>query len=124
MSSYSLPKAVFFDWDGTLVDSFAFLHAAHNYTRAQFGMDSFSLDVFAMYFGQPREKLYAEIYGADNIEAAKGHFEHYVYSNHAKDLKPLPGAKELLETLEGLGIPCGVVTNKKGDLVRKEIENY
>ncbi len=118
------PKAVFFDWDGTLVDSFAFLHAAHNHTRAQFGMEPFALEVFEGYFGQPREKLYAEIYGADNIEEAKGHFETYVYANHAEGLKPIVDAEEVLKALERLGVPCGVVTNKKRDLVEKEIQNY
>lgn len=118
------PKAVFFDWDGTLVDSFAFLHAAHNYTRKQFDLMPFSLEDFGGYFGQPREKLYAEIYGVENIETAKTHFEHYVYSNHKEGLKPLNGALEVLEVLRDLAVPCGVVTNKKRDLVEAEIKNY
>ncbi len=118
------PKAVFFDWDGTLVDSFAFLHAAHNHTRAQFGMEPFELEVFEGYFGQPREKLYAEIYGPENIEAAKGHFEAFVYANHADGVKPIDGSADILKTLKQLGIPCGVVTNKKQELVSAEIKNF
>lgn len=124
MTLPSFPKAVFFDWDGTLVDSFAFLHAAHNHTRAQFGMEPFALEVFAGYFGQPREKLYAEIYGRENIEAAKGHFEAFVTAHHLEHLKPQPGAQALLEALESLDVPCGVITNKKRTLVEAEISNY
>ncbi|MCB9980920.1 MAG: HAD family hydrolase [Rhodospirillales bacterium] len=122
--SLERPEAVFFDWDGTLVDSFAFLHGAHNYTRAQFGIAPFSLEDFGRYFGQPREKLYIQLYGAENVEAAKGHFEAYVMEHHKEGLKPISGAQEVLEVLHRLGVPCGVVTNKKKDLVLREIENY
>ena len=118
-----LPKAVFFDWDGTLVDSFSFLHAAHNYARAQFGMPSFTLEKFSEYFGQPREQLYAEIYG-ENKETAKTHFESFVYNNYKDHLKPLPHAEEVVRFFYEHNIPCGVVSNKKRDLIEAEIENY
>ena len=124
MSMLSKPKAIFFDWDGTLVDSFAFLHAAHNHTRAQFGMGQFTLEEFSGYFGQPREKLYTEIYGVENIETAKGHFETFVFANHIEGLKPMVGAPALIEGLSGTDVLCGVVTNKKRELVEAEIKNY
>lgn len=118
------PEAVFFDWDGTLVDSFAFLHAAHNHTRGQLGIAPFTLEDFRGYFGQPREQLYAELYGSENVDAAKGHFESYVMAHHKEGLKPVKGAQALLKTLYDMGVPCGVVTNKKKDLVEQEIINY
>ena len=124
MSQLSKPKAMFFDWDGTLVDSFAFLHAAHNHTRAQFDMGQFTLEEFSGYFGQPREKLYTEIYGVENIEEAKGYFESFVFANHIDGLKPMPGARALIEGLAQTDIALGVVTNKKRELVEAEIKNY
>lgn len=117
------PEAVFFDWDGTLVDSFRFLHAAHNHVRGILGIEPFSLDVFEGYFGQPREKLYRELYG-EYIEDAKTHFEAYVRANHLEGLKPTEGAQALLEALHQMAVPCGVVTNKKADLVAAEIQNF
>ncbi len=118
------PTAIFFDWDGTLADSFEFLYKAHNYTRGQFSMPNFSLEKWRGYFGQPREKLYAELYGIENIETAKMHFLKYVSDHHLKELHPMFGAKKLLETCAELGIICGVVTNKKSDLVAAEIKNF
>jgi len=116
-------KAVFWDWDGTLVDSFAFLHKTHNHVRSQFGMEGFTLEEFDGYFGKPREILYNNIYGADNVEEAKSHFESFVVEHHG-EIKPMMGAERLLEVFVGLGLPMGVVTNKKGVLVRKEITNH
>jgi phosphoglycolate phosphatase len=117
------PRAVFFDWDGTLVDSFEFLYRAHNHVRGVLRFDSFSIETFGGYFGQPREKLYTEIYG-EHREEAKTHFEAFVLANHVNDLKPLDGAAQVLEWYARAGIPMGVVTNKKGDLVRTEIANF
>ena len=116
-------KAVFWDWDGTLVDSFSFLHKTHNHVRRTFGMGEFSLEEFGNYFGKPREKLYKDIYGANNIEEAKKHFEAFVFAHH-HEIQPMQGAQKLLEAFETLGLPMGIVTNKKGVLVQKEIRNH
>lgn len=113
-------KAVFWDWDGTLVDSFAFLHKTHNHVRAKFGMDVFTVDEFGHYFGKPREELYRDIYGAENIEEAKGHFEAFVLANH-HEIQPMKGAQKLLEAFSKRGLPMVIVTNKKGALVTREV---
>ncbi len=118
-----LPKAVFFDWDGTLVDSFAFLHAAHNFARMNLGMEPFTLEVFEGYFGQPREILYTKIYG-EQRDSAKAYFEEFVFNNYKEHLKPLEGAKEVLDWFKAAGIPMGVVSNKKRELIEAEIVNY
>ena len=123
MSALDGIKAVFWDWDGTLVDSFSFLHKTHNHVRGIFGMPSFTVEEFGNYFGRPREILYREIYGAERIEEAKGHFEAYVLTNH-HEIQPMKGAERLLKALADKGLPMGIVTNKKGQLVAKEIINH
>ena len=35
-------KSVFFDWDGTLVDSIPLLFAAHNHVRVAMGLETWS----------------------------------------------------------------------------------
>ena len=123
MESITLPKAIFWDWDGTLVDSIDFLHGAHNHVRGIFDHPPFTREEFSQYFGQPREKLYREIYGADKIEEAKKHFETYVFANHHQ-IKAIDGAKNVLQILHNANVPMGVVTNKKGELVKREITNH
>lgn len=123
MDGIAWPKAVFFDWDGTLVDTFLFLHRAHNHVRGVFDLGSFTIEEFSHYFGKPRELLYAQIYGVERIETAKKHFEAFVIANHDQ-IQAMPGAADLLATLHDLAVPMGVVTNKKGDLVRKEIIHH
>ena len=117
------PSAIFLDWDGTLVDSFAFLLQAHNHVRGIIGFEPFNAEQFMEYFGQPREILYRNLYGKHGAEA-KIHFEAFVTEHHLKYLKPLPGADELLRTIHKLKIPMGIVSNKKGDFIRREIDNF
>lgn len=116
------PQAVFFDWDGTLADSFKFLYGAHLHVHALLSMEPFSLEAFEGYFGGPREKLYTEIYGGRR-EEAKAHFEAYVLANHLGGFEPMPGAPELIETVRARKLFAGVVSNKKANLITQEIRH-
>ncbi len=118
----TLPKAIFFDWDGTLVDSFIFLRQAHSHVRNAFGLPDITQEQFDTYFGMPRELLYKEIY-AENMEKAKSIFEEYVLENH-KNLEPMPGAEELLKAVFDMGITMGTVSNKKGGFMLNEIKHF
>lgn len=118
------PNAILFDWDGTLVDSFAFLNAAHNHTCKALGRPEITVEQFKQYFGKPREILYVDLYGAENVDAAKGLFEGYVIERHMHDLKQMIGAEGLLNTLYDLGFPMGVVSNKRATLITQEAAHY
>lgn len=116
------PEAVFFDWDGTLVDSYGFLNDAHSHVLSALGFPPFRQDEFKEYFGKPREILYATIY-KHRSEEAKTLFEKYVNENSDK-LKFMPAADRILDLLTSRKIKLGVVSNKKGSIVRREIENF
>lgn len=115
------PAAIIFDWDGTLVDSFGFLLAAHNHARANMKMPPVTDSDFRAVFGKSRETVYQTLYGARG-EEARGHFTSYVQQNHKKDVRPLPGAAQLLETMRAHNIQSAIVSNKQGSFVRAEIE--
>jgi phosphoglycolate phosphatase len=118
-----LPEVIFFDWDGTLADSYKFLEGAHNHVRRELGLNPFVGDEFKGYFGHPREKLYQELYGHE-IDRAKDLFGTYVRDNHVKHLKPMPGAHELVKTCADLGIVMGIISNKKAEFLTLEIETF
>ena len=124
LASIALPKAVFFDWDGTLVDSLAFLEAAHDHILQVFGKAPRAQGWFGdKYFGQPREFIYTDIYEAQS-EEAKPLFEAYVRENHIGALQPMDGAQEMLQAFQDHGVPMGVVTNKVREFVGPEIEHF
>lgn len=116
------PDAVFFDWDGTLVDTYEFLSAAHSYVLVQLGFPPFTEGEYKKYFGKPRDILYKEIY-KEKHEEAREHFQKYVTEN-AHQVHMLDGARDLLDVLKLENIPMGVVSNKLGSLVIREIEKF
>lgn len=117
----NVPEMVFFDWDGTLVDSYGFLNDAHGFVLDALGFPPFKEGEYKQYFGMPREILYPKIY-KDKGEEAKALFESYVFDN-AHKIQRMEGADVLLEALDAMDIPMGVISNKKADYIRKEAQH-
>jgi len=119
------PRAIFWDWDGTLVDSCAFLHGVHNRVRADLGRAPISRDAFMGHFGAPRAQLYTDLYGPENYDNARELFDIYVTQGHRTGaLKPLPDAQMTLQVASGLNLPMGVVSNKRPAFLRAEAAQF
>jgi phosphoglycolate phosphatase len=114
------PRAILFDWDNTLVDSWATIHEALNFVMGAMGKPAWSLvetqtrvrlslrESFPVHFGDRWEEA-REIY-LDRFRAI-----------HLERLTPLPGREAMLRSLAGQGIFLGVVSNKTGPLLRREV---
>lgn len=120
MIAHHPPAAIFLDWDGTLVDSYALLESAHNHTRQTLGFPALPEGSFASHFGKPRDLLYNALYPG-KFDEAKAEFERFYMANHLNGITILPGVESLLETISRAGITCGVVTNKKAAFIHQEI---
>ena len=115
------PRAILFDWDNTLVDSWATIHDALNFLMRAMAMPEWSLaetkervrlslrEAFPLYFGERWEEA-RDIY-LDRFRAI-----------HLDRLIPLPGREAMLRGLADQGIYLGIVSNKTGDLLRREVE--
>lgn len=114
------PRAILFDWDNTLVDSWATLHEARNHCLAAMGRPLWSLaetkerarlslrDEFPVLFGE-------------RWEEARGIYLDKVREIHLDRLAPLPGRERLLRALAGQEVFLGVVSNKTGEFLRREV---
>jgi phosphoglycolate phosphatase len=115
------PRAILFDWDNTLVDSWTTIHEALNAVMAAMGRPLWSLqetkervrlslrESFPLHFGDQWEEarqIYLDVFRAIHLER----------------LNPLPGRDELLRALFEEEIFLGVVSNKTGSLLRREAE--
>lgn len=113
------PEAVIFDWDGTLTSSEALInHAFQNtlsymnadHLKNQLGSAISARDFFQLHFGE-------------NAEKASTYFYQQVTGNHINELSVIDGADTLLDLLHKSQIPMFILSNKRGDLLRKEIEH-
>lgn len=116
------PSAVLFDWDNTLVDSWAVIHAALNETFGAMGHPLWTrAETEARVRGSLRD-TFPGMFGSRWQEAEKIFYEAFGRI-HLERLTPLPGAADLLHELADAGIYLGVVSNKRGHFLRLEAEH-
>jgi phosphoglycolate phosphatase len=120
-ASFTKPKAILFDWDNTLVDSWAVIHAALNETFAGMGRPNWTrAETEARVRGSLRDTFPSMF--ADRWQEAEKIFYDTFGRLHLERLTPLPGADELLTELAASGYYLGVVSNKRGNFLRLEAE--
>ena len=115
------PKAIIFDWDNTLVDSFPAIHGALVATLIAMGHAPWSYEETRARARRSLRDSFPELFGA-RWEEARDHFYRHFADHHMRDLRPITGSQALLEALAGAGCPMGIVSNKMGSYLRAEIE--
>jgi phosphoglycolate phosphatase len=115
------PRAILFDWDNTLVDSWTTIHEALNAVMAAMEKPLWSLR-------QTKERVRLSLresfplHFGDRWEEARRIYLDAFRAIHLDRLSPLPGRVELLRALAADGFFLGVVSNKTGELLRREAE--
>lgn len=116
------PRAVFFDWDGTLVDTLPWLLTAHNHVRTSLGFEPWSNAEYKEVIKYSSREIYGNLYG-DRVDEAFKILYAYVEAHHLDDLRVIPDSLSVLETLQQLDLPVGIVSNKKHEYLNKEVEH-
>ena len=117
----ALPRAVIFDWDNTLVDSWGCIHASVNVTLEAMGHPSWTLDEARKRMRRSMRDSFPELFGHRWEEARTIFYDHFA-AHHMKHLKPLPGAESLLKAFHERGVYLAVVSNKTGGYLRREAD--
>ncbi len=116
------PRAVIFDWDNTLVDSWPVIQDALNTTFRVYGLPEWDMVETRTKVRKSTRDSFPGLFGDVWEDAVKVFYDSYE-EIHAAAVQPAAGAQDLLETLSGQGIYLGVVSNKRGDYLRKEADN-
>ncbi len=120
MENNAFPKAVIFDWDNTLVDTWPVITEALNATRAAFGLETWTVDEARVKSARALRESFPEWFGAD-WEKARDMFYARFAEVHCEKLVAMSGAEELLAFLHEQGVPLFVISNKKSDYLHAEI---
>jgi len=113
------PRALLFDWDNTLVDTWQVIHAALVPTFELMGMAPWTLEECRQRVRGSARDEFPRLFGARTAEATRFFYERFE-ATHLQLLRELPGAGELVAGLAGQGFYLGVVSNKRGITLRKE----
>lgn len=116
-----LPRAVLFDWDNTLVDSWGCIHAALNATLRWADQPEWSIDETRARVRRSLRDSFPALFG-DRWETARDVYYAEFEARHLEALEPMPGAGELLAALASNGVYMGVVSNKTGRFLRAEAD--
>ena len=116
------PRALIFDWDNTLVDTWGVIHEALNTTLMAFDKTPWTLDEARQRVRRSTRDAFPDLFG-DCWEAAMKVFYDRYAEIHKSMLEPSAGASDMLEALAGQGFYMAVVSNKRGDYLRAEVEH-
>lgn len=113
------PRAVLFDWDNTLVDTWPVIHDAMNAALGHMGHALWTLDETRARVHRSLREAFPDMFG-DRWEEARDVFYGRFREIHLDRLAVRPGAQDLLESLAAKGVYLAVVSNKMGDHLRRE----
>ena len=115
----SAPKALIFDWDNTLVESWDAIHHALVVTFEAMGHAPWSLDETKSRVRRSLRDAFPALFGDRWEEARKLYLDTFT-ATHLERIAPVAGAAELLSQLQARGHYLAVVSNKTGRVLRRE----
>ncbi|HUZ71592.1 MAG TPA: HAD-IA family hydrolase [Stellaceae bacterium] len=113
------PRALIFDWDNTLVDSWDAIHHALVITFDAMGHAPWSLDETKARVRLSLRDAFPSLFGARWEEARKLYLDTFT-ATHLERIAPAAGAADLLAALTARGHYLAVVSNKTGPVLRRE----
>ena len=115
------PRAVIFDWDNTLVDTWPIIHDALTATFVAMGQKPWTFDETRARVRKSMRDSFPEVFG-ENWQEAGAIYQREYRSNHLLKLTPLPRALEVLEAVRAKKLYSTVVSNKKSVTLKQEVE--
>ncbi len=115
------PKAIIFDWDNTLVDTWPLIRTAINITMTEMGKPQWSLDEVRDNVHKSMRDYFPDIFG-DQWQKAGEVYRNAYKSIDVSEIKLLPYSLELIKTIHDLKILQFVISNKAGATLRKEVK--
>lgn len=114
------PCAIFFDWDGTLVDSVPLIRAGYDDLHAHYGLPPITMDQLARNMRNSARELFPQIFG-DQAPQALAHFYDYIHAHHFDHLIPYDGALDFLKHIKKAELKTAIISNRKHELLIEEI---
>ena len=116
-------KAVLFDLDGVLVDSYEAWFLTYNQTLRHFGFKPVTKKYFSKHFGKPVEDDIKRVFTGKTVEEVmNGYAIHF--PKNAKYVRLLPGVKEVLSFIKKKKIKVGLISNSHIKIVLSILKNF
>lgn len=114
-------RAVLFDLDGVLVDSYQVWFHVMNAVARDLGFPAISTERFAQSWGQSVEADVQSFYPTSKPDEVTADYERR-FPDYVAHLRVHPRAREVLSTLRGKGVRVAVITNTPAPVARAIVE--
>lgn len=114
------PKAIFFDWDNTLVNNWNPIFISYKKTLKELGLKKQNKKEILRNAKYSLRETFPKVFKNDWVKA-KEIFYKIFKEIHLKEIKPIANAEKILKIIKNKKLFCGVISNKDGNLLRKEI---
>ena len=114
------PKAILFDWDNTLVNNWEPIFIAYKETLKKLGLKKKSRREIIKNAKYSLRETFPRVF-KDDWKKAKKIFYVVFKKIHLQKIKPIPKVEKILKIIKEKKITCGVISNKDGNVLRKEI---
>src|SRR5262249_11624540 len=115
----STPKALLFDFDGTLIDGYPAITASVNHVRSLYGLEPLSEVEVIPHVGRGPPHLLSETVGVGDCAANVATNRQHHPSVMGRLTTLLPGAAETLRGLKDRGLFTGICSNKPAAFTRE-----
>lgn len=124
-----MQKAVIFDLDGTLSNTLADLGDATNSVLRELGLPVHDYDAYKIFIGNGMKMLMARALPGDRrkeetIQSALAAMEEIYSRNWKNKTHVYEGVGELLDEIEGRGLPMAVLSNKPDRFTKQTVQSF
>jgi phosphoglycolate phosphatase len=117
-------KAIYFDLDGTLLDTLQDIHEALNYTLKELDKPLVTFEQTRSFVGNGLRNVLRHALNSDDVDHALERFHYHYSTNLIVNTIPYEGVVQLLEELKKMDITLGVISNKTDAYVHRLVEHF
>ncbi len=115
------PELILFDWDNTLVDTSPIIALAMASTLAELNFPKFNEAEYKLALNMSLRERFPKLFGERWQEAREIYYAAYDFHSEHR-LEAFVGAEAVIKYFYDLRVPMGLISNKRGDMLRKEVQ--